>query len=318
MKQNAETSPPFNPPLGFRNPHLQTIVSSLGRKALRDRRAGHFIKTETHEILSVLDVKLAVDLHLQPGKPLVILISGWLGNSKSTYVLSTAMALHDAGYSVARLNLRDHGGTAHLNEGMFNSALIDEVVEAVRLLADRYGSEGTGLVGFSLGGNFALRVSRRIPKIPVLAVCPAIDPATTMSRIDASLVYQRYFMGKWRRNLGEKQTAFPKKYNFTRVADLATVEAMTDYFVRYHSDFATTDEYFSAYDLRGDILAGANAHILAAADDPIIPPEQYETLPRDLSIEITSHGGHGAYLQSWSLESWLDGYAVDHFSRHLL
>ncbi len=291
------------------------MLSSVARKALLPRREAAFLADTQVETITVSEVNLEVHLNLQSHpSPLVIIVPGWLGNSRSSYVLSNAKSLFQDGYSIARINLRDHGDTAHLNSGLFNSALIDEVVALTHHLSEAYGQMGTGLVGYSLGGNFALRLARAIEGLPVLAICPAIEPGNTMHTIDANVIYQRYFVSKWRTSWAAKQGAFPELYDFSQAMKLNTVSALTDYFVTYHSDFTTTKEYFDAYDLSGAALEGVHAHILAAKDDPIIPYQQYSNLPGSLTVTLTDKGGHGAYLQTWDFKSWVDGYTIKHFN----
>ena len=307
----------FIPAMGMANPHVQTILSSVARKVLPPKDQSAFNATAIREVISVDGVQLAVDFNIQPDRPLIMIIPGWLGSANSSYVLSSATELAKAGYATARINLRDHGDTAHLNEGMFNSALIDEVVALVSRLITQYGAAGAGVLGYSLGGNFALRVARALPGLSTLAICPAIAPGATMYRIDRSAVYQRYFVQKWRRVWREKQLAFPNTYDFGGALKLNTVGALTDYFVRYHSDFSSTAEYFQAYDLSMQALRGVEAHILAANDDPIIPVSQYDDLPDSLTFHSTPRGGHGGYLDSWRLSSWADKYAIHHFNTTL-
>lgn len=307
----------FEPAPGLKNPHVQTMLSSVGRKLIKPRRLTEFAALSEQRVIEVDGVRLAVDLNLAPHRPLIAVIPGWLGSSSSSYVMSAACELYRAGFATARINLRDHGDTAHLNEGLFNSALLAEVVSLVQQLGAEYGSHGMGLLGYSLGGNFALRIARALPGLPTLAVCPAIEPAATMLQIDSNPVYQRYFVRKWRKAWRQKQAAFPNRYDFSEAFSLNTVSALTDYFVRYHSAFASTDAYFAAYDLSADALGGVNAHILAARDDPIIPADHYAELPSSLNLNLTGRGGHGAYLSSWDLQSWADRYAVNLFSQAL-
>src|SRR5256885_12560259 len=47
--------------------------------------------------------------------PAVVLLHGWEGSADSLYVLSLAQLLFAQRFAVARLNLRDHGDTHHLN-----------------------------------------------------------------------------------------------------------------------------------------------------------------------------------------------------------
>ena len=296
------------------NPHLQTVLSSVGRKLWPSSVHQSFHAASKRELLSVRDVTLTVDLNLNESGPLIIIIPGWLGHSQSTYVLASGHALYAAGYSVARLNLRDHGDTAHMNRGLFNSALIEEVIASVDQLNIQFGDGRTGLVGFSLGGNFALRLARALPDLTTLAVCPAINPADTMYNIDRNPIYQRYFIKKWRQVWLAKKRAFPDHFDFGESLSLTTVSALTDYFVKYHSNFETTDAYFAAYDLSGSALAGVSAQILASADDPIIPISQYQNLPSNVHLDVTQVGGHHAYLDSWRLTSWVDQYLLNYFS----
>lgn len=306
----------FLPPVGLRNAHLQTIGSSLLRKHVIARQHRTILQAATSEIIEVCDVKLQVHNHAKANAPTVVLIPGWLGSAQSSYVQGAAAHLNEAGFSVVRVNLRDHGGTANLNAGLFHSALIDEVVALIQHLVDR-NPKPTGLMGFSLGGNFALRVARALPGLPTLAIAPAIEPASTMLKIDQNVLYQRYFINKWRRTWADKQAAYPDLYDFTPAMKISSVSALTDYFIRYQTDFETTQDYFQAYDLSDSAMEGVSARILAAHDDPIIPINQFSKLPSTIQVETTKYGGHTAYLKNYRFESWLDTYAEKYFTTEL-
>jgi predicted alpha/beta-fold hydrolase len=85
---------------------------------------------------------------------------------------------------------------------------------------------------------------------------------------------------------------------------------MNDYFVLHLTEFRTPLDYFMAYALAGDVLAGLTvpAHIIAAADDPVIDVGHLDTLarPNCLSVEVTRDGGHCGFIQSYRLDSWID------------
>src|SRR5690606_24215300 len=124
------------------------------------------------------------------------------------------------GHAVFRLNFRDHGDTHHLNPDLFHSNLIDEVVQAACDVSRRFAQSPITLAGYSLGGNFALRVALRAPAAGlalarVAAVCPVIDPARTMLQMERGLwVYQHYFERKWRGSLQRKRALFPELHDF--------------------------------------------------------------------------------------------------------
>ena len=91
------------------------------------------------------------------------MLHGWEGSVDSSYMRMTAARLLEAGFDVVRLNFRDHGQTHHLNEGLFHSNLLDEVVHAAGDVAQRFPAQRMVVAGYSLGGNFALRLALRAP-----------------------------------------------------------------------------------------------------------------------------------------------------------
>ncbi|MEE8308284.1 MAG: alpha/beta fold hydrolase, partial [Gammaproteobacteria bacterium] len=176
----------YSVPFGFSDPHVQSVLaSSAFRKQLMLRRAWRLVASSES-----VDIVLEDGVHLRgfyaaaptQSRGLVIFIHGWEGSADSQYVLSAAHVLHAEGYEIFRLNLRDHGGTVHLNEELFHSCRINEVVAAVRWVTERYAAPRNFLAGFSLGGNFGLRVAVRataagIELDRVIAVCPVLSPA---------------------------------------------------------------------------------------------------------------------------------------------
>ena len=315
----------FSPPPGLTNPHVQTILSSVGRKVMVPQSVKAFLDAATEHVIEVAGVRLVVHRNTQannPDAPLIMIVPGWLGNSRSSYVVSAALQLWRQGFNVARINLRDHGDTAHLNSGLFHSALIEEVIELARYLMtdgqpERNDLRHCGLIGYSLGGNFALRLARAIPELTTLAICPAIDPYATMRQIESSIIYRNYFIIKWRKLFREKQRHFPTLYDFGPAMKLSSVASLTDYFIKYHSEFDDTASYCAAYDLSDSALTSVSAHIVAAADDPIIPAHFYERLPETITVDLIDRGGHGAFLENWQLDSWVDRYSCRFFSQRL-
>ena len=156
---------------------------------------------------------------------LMIILHGWEGSSSSAYVLAAASYFYDRGFSICRLNLRDHGDSHHLNEGLFHGALLHETFDAVNALAQYSEDLPVYLLGFSLGANFALRIAIKHSQTPiknleqVFAVSPPLDPYKTTLAIDNGWAfYRKYFLNKWRRSLKKKQRLFPETYQLYRNA----------------------------------------------------------------------------------------------------
>jgi len=295
------------------------VLGSRGRQRWVQRRAQPLLASGEATIVTTSEgVRLQAIAHLKEAAPTVILIHGWLGHADSSYVLSTAAELWDHGFSVIRLNLRDHGETAHLNEDLFHSARTREVVDAVAHLQQNIATGPVGLLGFSLGGNFVLRVGKATG-LPALAVCPVLDPAASMRAIDGGWIgYRWFFVRKWHRALRAKQAAFPHRYDFSRALQLNTVSTLTDLFVREHTEYPCSADYLQRYTLTGDFLAGARAAIVYAEDDPVIPNSHFSGLPESVEVLPTRHGGHCAFVTHPAQPSWVDTFAVQHFTTELL
>ena len=109
---------------------------------------------------------------------------------------------------MVRLNLRDHGDTHHLNEGIFHSCRLPEAVGAVAAVAPQLAAPPS-LVGFSLGGNFMLRVAAsddpRVPALArVIAISPVLHPDSAMLALERGLRCIRTTREQWRRSMRRK------------------------------------------------------------------------------------------------------------------
>jgi predicted alpha/beta-fold hydrolase len=320
----------FAPPIGLRGPHVQSIIARVGLRQARVRAlARPFLEASEDLIADVGDgVRLLVH-HTPPpdstagrqASRTAVLLHGWEGSAMATYVLSASMRLWDAGYRIVRINLRDHGPSHHLNEELFHSCRLDEVSGAVAWAQARFPEEKLVLVGSSLGGNFALRIAARAQAVGleierVMAICPVLDPEQTMHALDhGSLIYQRYFMNRWRQSLELKKAAFPKRYDFARLERFRTLGEMTDHFVRHYTEYADMQTYLRGYALTGERLSGLQVPsiMLLAEDDPVIPVGALDRVARPacLRIDTTSRGGHCGFIEDYRLNSWSDRYVLD-------
>ena len=182
----------FRPPFWLRNRHLQSMLASTSwRRARLLSQAASLLAASRELVLECgAGVRLQCFASSPPeprGEP-VVLLHGWEGSADSLYVLSLAQRLLARGFEVLRLNLRDHGETHHLNRELFHSCRLPEVIGAVRALQRRCGRP-LALVGFSLGGNFMLRVAAEarasgLDLTRVIAVSPVLEPAETLIALE--------------------------------------------------------------------------------------------------------------------------------------
>ncbi len=308
---NAED---YQPPRWLRNPHVQSV---LGSSALRRRRGLQLLAASgavtTEHILDGGDgVRLQGWLSVPPGdaepRGTVLLLHGWEGSADSNYMRLTAARLLGLGYQVFRLNFRDHGGTHHLNVDLFHSDRIDEVVNATADLWRRFPAPQLLAAGYSLGGNFALRLALRAPAVGlplarVAAVCPLLDPATTMEHIEAGPhFYDWYFRRRWRESLLRKRELFPEQHAYDDATLGLDMRGLMAWLAERYTVHGTLAAYFNSYSIAGDRLAALQvpANILMAEDDPVIPFEDFRDwqLPATAHLEIAHWGGHCGFLEN--------------------
>ncbi|MBW3550053.1 MAG: alpha/beta fold hydrolase [Proteobacteria bacterium] len=315
------TAADYRPPRWLRNAHLQ---SALGSSALRRRQGERSLAasgavTTEHLIDGGEGVRLQGLHSAVPGvapQGLVLLLHGWEGSVDSSYMRLTAAQLLACGFEVFRLNFRDHGDTHHLNEGLFHSNRIDEVVHAAREVARRFPLRPLSVAGYSLGGNFALRLALHAPRAGlalthVAAVCPVLDPALTMDAMERGFPpYLWHFERKWRESLARKRKLFPQQLGFDDRTLGLRMRALTQWMVERHTDFGTLERYFDGYSIAGARLAALEVpvSILMSADDPVIPVEGFHALPLPdtATLEIARWGGHCGFLESARLNGFAE------------
>lgn len=310
----------FSPPGWLRSAHVQSILPSLDfRRASVTRRAAPLLAASSELLLDCGD-----DIRLQgfhAAKPsgrdrVVVLLHGWEGSSDSMYILTLSQLLFENGFEIVRLNLRDHGATHHLNRELFHSCRLPEVVGAVRAIQQRFPGKPLNLIGFSLGGNFMLRVAAQAEAAGLdieraIAVSPVLDPHDTLDALENGFsAYNWYFIRKWSRSLLKKQAAWPGEYDFAELVRLSSLRHMTAELVLKFTEYPSLADYLNGYAITGARLAKlvVPSMLITAADDPIIPVRGLERVakPATLDITVTKRGGHSGFFENLAGPSWVE------------
>jgi predicted alpha/beta-fold hydrolase len=320
----------YSAPLWLRNAHVQSVLSSLPLR----RSAAQRVLERTGAKTTPMLVEAGDGVRLQgfhdtvPGRDpraLVLLLHGWEGSSESAYMRLTAARLITKGLDVFRLNFRDHGDTHHLNEGLFHSCRLAEVVAAAKDVNSRFAGLPFMAAGYSLGGNFALRLALAAPEagLPLrhaAAVCPAVDPSAVMKTLESGPgLYNWYFMKKWRDSLRKKRALWPQHHQDVDETVLAQdMRSLTRWLALRHTDFSDVEDYFDGYSVSEGRLAALQVpvSVLASADDPVIPVDTVRALqlPAHSRLDIAEHGGHCGFIEGPSLR----GFAERWVARRLL
>ncbi|MBT8061917.1 MAG: alpha/beta fold hydrolase [Xanthomonadales bacterium] len=319
--------PPFEPPWAMQNPHLQSALRSIGvSRWLAHRRSAKLRENEQRWLMDGGD-GVRLQGFFTPAavqsKGLAVLLHGWEGSSASSYMLTTGTRLLNEGYDVFRLNFRDHGDSHALNPGIFHSCRLDEVIYALADLQRRTHARSWKISGFSLGGNFALRVALKGPAAGLdvnrcVAICPVLNPDNVLKLMEnGPTFYESYYNRKWAESVKLKQSYFPDRYDYDAFFGLRSMRERTRLLATRHYGFDSLDDYFEGYAVDRDKLSPltVDSTIVTSADDPVVPVSDIESLPDNpkLEVMVTRHGGHCGYLKNWKLESWAEDLIVNRF-----
>ncbi len=251
--------------------------------------------------------KLAALLHrpvldTKPNSPLVILIHGLAGTETSSYIIMTARALCNDGYTVMRLNLRGAGPSRPVCKLQYHAGRSVDLRDAVQSLDAEWQNRGVIPIGFSLGGNmvlkFAAEFADNLPVRAIASVSAPIDLALTakfMLRRRNHLYNQKLLNDYKDQALGvgaiisnREHAAILRSRNFTDI---------DNWFVAPRNGFADAEDYWRQCMAR-QFMSGIRLPTLVmhAEDDPMVPVAPYLDYPwhdnNNLHPVITRRGGH--------------------------
>ncbi|HEY3605465.1 MAG TPA: 3-oxoadipate enol-lactonase [Sporichthyaceae bacterium] len=204
-------------------------------------------------------------------------------------------ALVAAGYRVIRYDARGHGASP-VPPGPYS---MDDLADDLAALLDTTGTECAHVVGLSLGGMTAMRLTARHPdRVASLAVlCTSallgppqfwLDRAAAVRAAGTGSIAEA-IVGRW----------FTER---TRRADPPTVAAAVAMVSSVPAEgYAGCCEAIAAMDLRADLPGIAVPTLaLAGAEDPATPPEHLEYIAKSIpgaALVVVPEAAHLANLE---------------------
>jgi predicted alpha/beta-fold hydrolase len=250
--------------------------------------------------------------------PTILLLHGLEGSSLAHYMCGMSDKAWAAGWNVVRLNQRNCGNTEHLCRGLYHSGLTHDAQHVMNELRERDGIRAMAVAGYSLGGNLALKLAGELGDRPgslraVCAVSPTIDLARCVDALErrANVAYQWNFVRNLKARMRRKAAAVPGVYTLDALREVWSIRRFDDvYTAPYHGFRDSADYYYKASALRVIDRIRVPTLILAAEDDPFVPPVPFRaaaiTQNPHITVVITPHGGHCGYVER--ADDGYDGY----------
>jgi predicted alpha/beta-fold hydrolase len=214
------------------------------------------------------------------------------------------------GFNVVRLNQRNCGHTEHLSTTLYHSGLSEDPAAVIEELIRDDGLPSIGVIGYSLGGNVALRLAgvygdAAPPQLhAVCAVSPPIDLARAAEEIERwpNRYYQWNFLKDLKARMRRKAALFPDHYSIERLRRIRTIRNFDDRYTAVHFGFRDASDYYHrASALRVVDRIRVPTLIVSSEDDPFIPiaplRDSAVTGNPHVTVVITRRGGHCGFIE---------------------
>ena len=303
----------------FRNPHFLTIAGNFWPRKIDERRF-----PARRKQYRIDERNTVVALEHQPAgvaRGQIVLLHGLEGSADAGYMASFSQEALVRGFGVHRLNLRTCGGTEELCETMYHSGLTSDTRMVLETLRQSY-RQPTFLVGFSLGGNVALKLAGELGKTNLLAgVCAIstpLDLARCVRTMDkrSNFLYVRRFLDRLRSRVRRKSKLAPHLYNPAGLNQVKSIWEFDDRFTAPLFGFGTAANYYATQS-SGQYLDAIRVPtlLICAKDDPLVPFEIYDhpalrSNPA-LALLAPQYGGHLGFLSRHRPRFWVDSVALN-------
>jgi predicted alpha/beta-fold hydrolase len=319
MSTNGE----FRPLRGFGHRHLQTVwPASLRRRPSLDL---------TRQRIELPDDDF-LDLFWGPRRagPVVLLLHGLGGCSRSAYVLGLAKRLAERGFQAVAMHYRGAGGVPNRQPRFYHAGAWEDPAEALAQIRTALPGRPVAAVGFSLGGSILLNWLARgdAPRLPDAAVSVSVpfDLAACARAVNRGFarLYQRHLLGCLSRMYRSKfasRTEAPVPVPELR--RIRTLYAFDERITAPLHGFQGADDYYARCS-SGPLLRHITVPLLIvqARDDPFVPAA---TLPDPTRLGartrllLTRHGGHVGWLGGTPCrpEYWIERCIPDYLAARL-
>lgn len=296
----------------FRNPHVLTVLANFWPRKYDHAR----FPMESRLIQTDPDTQVLVQTQRPAGNAVghVVLLHGLEGNGEAGYIVSMAWAALNAGFVAHRFHMRTCGSTAHLCKTLYHAGLTSDL--RVFLEGQKFHLP-VFLIGFSLGGNVALKLAGESGETDLIhgvcAISTPIDLAAGVRRIGQpeNRIYERRFLRRMKKRLLETG-----RYTRAQLKPARTLYEIDDLITAPSFGFKGADHYYETQSAKNFLdRIRVPTLLVQSKDDTYIPFEIYDhpAIASNPFIRLiaTEHGGHLGFLNRRGPRFWLDRVAID-------
>ena len=326
-RAQTPAAPAYRPPWWYRGRHLQTLWGPL----LRRRRAPALLR-ERVETPDGDFVDLDWLAGRERGAPLVVVLHGLEGSSRSHYAVGLLRGLEEVGWRGLVIHFRSCSGEVNRSRRLYHSGDTGDLDFLIGRLLDREPRLRLGLVGISLGGNVVLKWlgelgdSVPVPVAAAVAISTPFNLAACAAVLDRGLnrrLYTANFLSTMKAKLDEKAHLYRGLLDLTAARRARTFAEYDRVVTAPLNGFADERDYW-ARSSSAQFLAGIRRPTLLvnALNDPFMPasalPRAAVAASRWLEADFVEEGGHAGFLEGFAgRRSWAEARALAFLDRHL-
>lgn len=296
----------------FRNNHISTIYASLIRRWIPQ------VKFQRERLELTDGDFLDLDWSKRDSKKLVIVLAGLEGKAHSMYARSSIKHFNDQGWDALGLNYRGCSGEPNRLLRGYHMGANDDVKTTVEYAIEKYGYEEIVLIGFSLGGNLALKYAGEegtlLPKQikSIVSFSAPMDLQASEERMNRwyNWHYVKWFMLtlNWKANRKKRQypDALSSYQGFFMSGNFIYFDT---HFTAPANGFASVKAYWDESSCRPHLAnIPIPTLIITAKNDTFLsencyPLEAASTNP-NLYLEMPAVGGHCAFIRYFNEQVW--------------
>lgn len=294
----------------FKNAQISTIYASLLRPIRRLRFQRERVELPDGDFLDL-------DWKRVGSKKLIIILAGLEGKSNSLYSRAAIRYFNKKGWDAMGMNYRGCSGEPNRLLRGYHMGASDDV-KFVTEHAIKLGYQEIVLIGYSLGGNLALKYAgeeaENLPKevISVVAFSAPLDIEKSDARLNKwyNWHYLKWFMFPLNIKANKKKRQFPDKLSSYRGFFMSGNFTYFDtHFTAPANGYATVQEYWKQSSAKPHLRNIKIPSLLVSAkDDTFIsencyPIEDAEQNPC-LFLEMPDNGGHCGFIRQFFEKSW--------------
>jgi hypothetical protein len=311
----------FKPAWWLPGPHLQTLWQPLFRRRPTPMTRRERLETPDGDFLDI-------DWLGPDEGPIVILLHGLSGSSRSPYIRGMQSVLAKHGWRSAAMNFRGCSGEPNHTSRGYHSGDTRDLDFVYDTLRRRHKEAVIAAVGYSLGGNVLLKWlgerGNEIELMAAAAVCVPLRLDLCAERLDqgVSRLYRNQLLLELKDYVRDKQRHLEligrhkEAGKLAGLGDLSSIQSFWEYDSRVVAGlygFRDAKDYYGQSSARQYLQhIRRPTLVIQALNDPFMTPEvlpEASELSPAVSLEVTDSGGHVGFVGGhlpWHPEYWLE------------